>query len=180
MPRLNFRVGSRGPEIVGGRYLLSKGEPARGSSAVVLRARDYETDQTVAVKLYQSDPSSSELLTELFERERETLSALNHPNIVRLLDAGYDAARSQQYIVLEWFPESLPSRVERAPFPGWDEFVDAILLPLLESLRPSSNAWWPRIPTTDLTRVEWLCRSCRSSVVAARLTSRGSLGYRCN
>lgn len=43
----------------------------------------------------------SRLMTERFSREREILASLNHPNITRLIDAGF-AADDQPYLALEY------------------------------------------------------------------------------
>ena len=43
----------------------------------------------------------SQLMTDRFSREREILASLNHPNITRLIDAGF-AADDQPYLALEY------------------------------------------------------------------------------
>ncbi len=64
----------------------------------------------------------SHLMTERFSREREILASLNHPNITRLIDAGF-AAGDQPYITLEY--------VEGRPI---TDYCDALRLPVRERL----------------------------------------------
>src|SRR5215468_6481780 len=60
-----------------------------GGMGVVYKARDTRLDRTVAIK------KSGEAFSERFEREAQTIAALNHPNICTLYDVGPD------YLVME-------------------------------------------------------------------------------
>jgi eukaryotic-like serine/threonine-protein kinase len=72
-----------------------------GMGAVYLATRaDGAFEQTVAVKVIQS-PNPTSLLLERFQRERQILARLNHPNIARLLDGGETSAGSP-YFVMEY------------------------------------------------------------------------------
>jgi eukaryotic-like serine/threonine-protein kinase len=72
----------------------------RGGMGEVWRAQRsdglYEAD--AAIKVLRTDLSAQRLALR-FERERQTLARLNHPNIARLLDAGI--ANDHAYLVLE-------------------------------------------------------------------------------
>jgi eukaryotic-like serine/threonine-protein kinase len=72
----------------------------RGGMGEVWRAKrnDGLYDADAAIKLLRTDLSAQRLALR-FERERQTLARLNHPNIARLLDAG--VADDCAYLVLE-------------------------------------------------------------------------------
>jgi serine/threonine protein kinase len=68
----------------------------RGGVADVVRAHDAATGDAVAVKLLRSDDDRSRAR---FRAEIEVLAQLDHPGVVRLLDAGWHDARP--YLVLD-------------------------------------------------------------------------------
>jgi serine/threonine protein kinase/formylglycine-generating enzyme required for sulfatase activity len=75
---------------------------ASGGMGVVYRAErsDGAFTQTVAIKMIHAGAGSAQLL-ERFQRERETLSRLEHPNITRLYDGGATAG-GIPYLVMEY------------------------------------------------------------------------------
>ena len=89
-------IGKRfGPYCV--RTLLGHG----GMGSVWLAERvDGLFSRNVALKLVHS-ALIGRVMTERFTREREILASLNHPNIARLLDAGF-AEDGQPYLALEY------------------------------------------------------------------------------
>lgn len=86
--------------IIGERYRLGERLGA-GGMGVVYRAEDLRLAQTVAVKHLKAEAINSELI-ERFRREGQSLRDLNHPNIVRMLDAVEEAG--QHYLVMEYLP----------------------------------------------------------------------------
>ena len=86
-----------GPGLLAGRFELGDAI-GRGGSAVVHRARDRQTGETVAVKLVDPDA----LGRERFAREASALRALTAPGIVRYVAHGAD--RDRLYLVEEWLP----------------------------------------------------------------------------
>src|SRR5277367_4715343 len=68
-----------------GRYDL-KESLGQGGMGVVYRAYDEVLKCDVAVKMIRDTPDPTAL--DLFHRECEVLTALNHPNIVPILDLG--------------------------------------------------------------------------------------------
>jgi len=72
----------------------------RTSTTTTYRATDLRSNQTVAIKLPQTDMEADPGLTERFQREEEISESLNHPG---LLKAVRDAHRSKSYLVTEWF-----------------------------------------------------------------------------
>ena len=129
-------------EIIGGRFILEDRGPRAGGTAHVYKARDHKTGDFVAVKLYDGTTLDSDLRRESFLRERDSLTALNHPNVVRLLGAGFDDGRKQHYVALEWFEENLLEHIDRRRSQGdkghhaatWMRFCDTVLQPLLDAL----------------------------------------------
>src|SRR6202790_1152216 len=75
-------------ERVGPYEILSR--IGQGGMGVVYKARDTRLDRTVAIK------KSGEAFSERFEREAQSIAALNHPHICQLYDVGAD------YLVMEY------------------------------------------------------------------------------
>ena len=72
-----------------------------GMGSVYLARRADETFQKhVAIKILRADSASADILRR-FQREREILAQLDHPNIARLLDAG-ETADGLPYFVMEY------------------------------------------------------------------------------
>jgi WD40 repeat protein/serine/threonine protein kinase len=81
------------------RVLALLGHGGMGSVWLAERADGLFTRQ-VALKLIHPT-LKSQVMSERFAREREILASLNHPNIARLLDAGF-ADDGQSYLALEY------------------------------------------------------------------------------
>ena len=73
-----------GKEIAA-RYRIDA-EIGAGGMGTVFRGVDLETRQTVAIKHLKAEVAKPEII-ERFKREGEALRELNHPNIVRMIDA---------------------------------------------------------------------------------------------
>jgi eukaryotic-like serine/threonine-protein kinase len=81
--------------VIDSRYRL-RGLLGRGAMAEVHVATDLRLGRTVAVKIARSEPGAC---LERNRHEMQTLASLNHPHVVRLLDAGqWDGI---DYLVLE-------------------------------------------------------------------------------
>ncbi len=122
---------------VGDRFVLEPTAPRLGGTAHVHRARDFQIGGTeVAVKLYDGEDLDDELRKECFLREREALRILNHPNVVRLVAAGYDSARGQHYIALEWLEQDLLGSMRQADasYWAWPHVARHVMVPLLQAL----------------------------------------------
>jgi serine/threonine protein kinase len=72
----------------------------RGAASTVYRATDLRTGQAVALKILprSADPS----LRQSLATEMRAAQALEHPNIVRVLESGEAAGRN--WLALEWLP----------------------------------------------------------------------------
>jgi tetratricopeptide (TPR) repeat protein len=99
-------------KIVGRRYVLQN-ELGRGGMGTVYRAVDRLTGQVVALKrvtapgeqlLTASTGASADMRLSLAQEFR-TLSSLRHPNIISVLDYGFDEER-QPYFTMELLTES--------------------------------------------------------------------------
>jgi serine/threonine-protein kinase len=85
-----------------GRYEIEK-ELGRGAMGVVYLGRDPKINRMVAIKTMMleegSDGESLKAVKERFFREAESAGTLNHPNIVRIFDAGDE--NDVAYIAME-------------------------------------------------------------------------------
>ncbi|MDB4933036.1 MAG: prkC 40, partial [Labilithrix sp.] len=71
-----------------------------GGMGHVYRARRIRLGDDVAIKVMQATPDSAPELRDRFLRESRACAQLRHPNIVGLLDFGFDSA-NQPYMVME-------------------------------------------------------------------------------
>jgi serine/threonine-protein kinase len=101
------------PRLVAGRYQLEE-LLGRGGMGAVYRGRDTHTGESVAVKELRDELHTAPDLLARFRREAESLRRLDHPGIVRMLDAFEDAGRS--FLVMEYVPGgSLDDRLRQTP-----------------------------------------------------------------
>src|SRR5512143_2531243 len=70
-----------------------------GGMGEVWKALDSRLSRVVAVKVLPAELARDSARLKRFEKEARAISALNHPNIVTLLEVGGDAETS--YIVME-------------------------------------------------------------------------------
>lgn len=98
--------------VWGGRYAFRRRIRA-GGMAVVYEADDRITGARVAVKRLKAEHARDPIATDRFEREGRFLGWIDHPHIIRRLDAGRDAA-GVPYLVLEYLAgDDLQVRIER-------------------------------------------------------------------
>ncbi|MEK7858022.1 MAG: CHASE2 domain-containing protein [Elusimicrobiota bacterium] len=92
--------GSTKPTL--GRYEIEK-ELGRGAMGIVYLGKDPKINRQVAIKTMMldegGDAASTKEVKERFFREAESAGTLNHPNIVRIFDAGEESDIS--YIAME-------------------------------------------------------------------------------
>jgi formylglycine-generating enzyme required for sulfatase activity/tRNA A-37 threonylcarbamoyl transferase component Bud32 len=74
-----------GPLVPG--YLIEH-EISRGGQASVFKARQRSTGRVVAIKVMPGGPFADPMQRERFDREAEILAALDHPNVVGIIDRG--------------------------------------------------------------------------------------------
>jgi serine/threonine protein kinase len=80
------------------RYVLNH-ELGKGGMGTVYLGQDTRSQTSVAIKQLKPDLTSTELI-ERFKREGEALRDLNHPNIVKMLDAIEEGG--QHYLIMEY------------------------------------------------------------------------------
>ena len=85
--------------LLSGRYRI-EAVVGTGGMAVVYRALDTETGQTVAIKVLRPEYESDMEFVRRFSREAEAAAKMSHENIVNLLDVGIDG--DMRYIVMEY------------------------------------------------------------------------------
>jgi serine/threonine-protein kinase len=102
-----------------GRYVLLDhiGQGARGR---VFKARHSLMDRVVALKVLSPDGALSEMATSRFFREMKIVGLLDHPNVVRAIDA--DVHEGCPYIVMEFLEGDDMEHIlaRRGPLPADD------------------------------------------------------------
>jgi serine/threonine-protein kinase len=99
LPRLEYGEALGRGQLVG-RYIVDECH-ARAGFSTVYRATDTSTGQRVALKVLHQELSRSAKSIERFRREYDALVALEHPNIVEMLDWG-EVADGRPYFAMEW------------------------------------------------------------------------------
>ena len=85
--------------LIAGRYLVGD-IIGSGGMAIVYRARDRHTNETVAVKVLRSEYVQDEAYVRRFEKESEIAIRYSHKNIVKTIEVGEQEGR--HYIVMEY------------------------------------------------------------------------------
>ena len=85
-------------KLIAQRYAIAE-ELGSGGMGTVYKGEDTQTDQIVAIKQLHANLADEELI-ERFKREGEALRDLNHPNIVKMLDAVEED--DNYYLVMEY------------------------------------------------------------------------------
>ena len=119
--------------IANGRYMLG-GNPRRGGIASVFRALDTQEERYVAVKVFRPVTGTDDVVEESFRRETRALSDLKHPNIVQIIDSGFDVETGEHYVAMEWVDRDLATVCEEKPFPDWSTFFESTGRQVLDAL----------------------------------------------
>ncbi|MBW8764572.1 MAG: protein kinase [Microbacterium sp.] len=122
-------------KTINGRFLLLPQEARRGGLSEVRKAVDVTSEggDYVAVKLLKQ--RDDEAITKIFlERETSALKALSHPNIVRMLDSGWDTELERYFIALEWIDRSLKDEMAEGRPLDWPAYFKRIGRPLASAL----------------------------------------------
>src|SRR5215467_11072570 len=87
-----------------------------GGMGEVYKAADTRLNRTVAIKVLPAHFSADAEMKQRFDREAQTIGALNHPNICTLYDVGQQDGT--EFLVMEYLEgETLASRIARGPLP---------------------------------------------------------------
>lgn len=124
------------PEFIA-KYRIT-GVAGRGAMGVVYRGHDPFVDREVAIKVATGEGEgrstrSLEVAKRMFFNEARSAGVLDHPNILRVFDAGEDAT-GRPYMVMEYVEGSQTLR---------DHVTEGSLLPLprvLEAMRQTADA----------------------------------------
>src|SRR5688500_6871757 len=102
--------------IIGERYRLL-GRIGEGGMGLVYRAEHILMKKVVALKLLHTELGNVDDAPRRFEREAQSASRLNHPNIIAVTDFGR-AATGQLFLVMEYVPGiSLAELLEQGALP---------------------------------------------------------------
>jgi serine/threonine protein kinase len=82
------------------RYKIS-GEIREGGQGTVYKARDLRLGWTVAIKVLKEDTLNNSWVVEKFRQEKDALAQIEHPNVVRLVDAG-ELENGAPYLVMKY------------------------------------------------------------------------------
>ena len=117
-------------DLVGGWTV--DGPLAEGGMGTVYRVHSAMTERLVAA-LKIMKPSADPQVRARFVREAESLAALRHPSVVRVMEFAEDPSRELLYLVMELADgETLRERLARGPL-GLDEAL-ALFVPLARGL----------------------------------------------
>src|SRR5262245_52157635 len=89
----------------------------------VYKAADTRLNRTVAIKVLPPHFADDQERRHRFEREAQTIAALNHPNICTLYDVGQQgpstgSGQAIHFLVMEYLEgETLADRIRRGPLP---------------------------------------------------------------
>src|SRR5881409_1435312 len=87
-----------------------------GGMGEVYKAADTRLNRTVAIKVLPEHFSQDAEMKQRFEREAQTIAAMNHPHICTLYDVGQQDGA--EFLVMEYLEgETLASRIARGPLP---------------------------------------------------------------
>jgi len=117
---------SRLPEgALVGRYVIAS-LLGQGGFGQVYEAFDLELERRVALKILRDDRHATEQDEQRFRREAQSLAQIDHPNVVRVYDAGRHENR--RYLTMELVDgASLRSWLDASPKRGWREVLDTLL-----------------------------------------------------
>ncbi len=119
-----------------GRY-LTEAILGKGGMGLVLKARDDLLQREVAVKVILPQYLSSDPAAGLrFLREAEIVARLDHPHIIRVLDAGLDAGIA--FLAFEYVHGITYSDLRDRGLPGYREAVD-LLIPVISAVACAHN-----------------------------------------
>ncbi|EGD77230.1 CMGC/CDK/CDK10 protein kinase [Salpingoeca rosetta] len=110
------------------------GRLGEGTYGIVYKAKDIETGAIVAVKrIKMKDEREGMPQTSL--REVTTLKAMEHENVVQLLDIAVGGAHDQVYLIFEYCEHDLAWLVDNLPAPFPETVAKSLTVQLLKGLR---------------------------------------------
>lgn len=96
-------------DLLNDRYEILA-EITDGGMGNVYKAKDHRLGWTVAVKVLKEDALKNRWIVEKFRHEKEALARIDHPNVVRLVDAG-ELPKGAPYLVMKYVEGSDLSKI---------------------------------------------------------------------
>ena len=117
--------------MLDGRYEIKK-RIGVGGMADVYRAYDRSEGRDVAVKILKNEYTKNDEFLQRFKNESKAVSMLSHPNIVKVLDVGYN--EEMRFIVMEYIDGiTLKDYIETKGRLDWSE-TSHLVIQLLRAL----------------------------------------------
>jgi len=118
--------------MLDGRYEVKK-RIGVGGMADVYKAYDVEEGMDVAVKVLRNEFINNDEFLQRFKNESKAVSMLSHPNIVKVLDVGFN--EDVRYIVMEYIDGiTLKDYIDQQGCVDWKETVH-LLIQILRGLQ---------------------------------------------
>ncbi len=118
--------------MLDGRYEIKK-RIGVGGMADVYKAYDVEEGMDVAVKVLRNEFINNDEFLQRFKNESKAVSMLSHPNIVKVLDVGFN--EDVRYIVMEYIDGmTLKEYIDQQGCVEWKETVH-LLIQILRGLQ---------------------------------------------
>lgn len=112
-------------EMLDGRYEIQK-RIGVGGMADVYRAYDVEEGREVAVKILKNEFINNEEFLQRFKNESKAVSMLSHPNIVKVLDVGFN--EDVRFIVMEYIDGiTLKDYIDTEKCLNWKEAAHLVI-----------------------------------------------------
>jgi serine/threonine-protein kinase len=114
--QVNHLFQGRGDDLLLGSYVLLE-RLGQGGMGHVFKARNWKLGGIVALKIIRKEHLANQVAVQRFRREIEVVAKLDHPNIVRALDA--DQAGDNHFLVMEFVEGTDLSKLikQRGPLP---------------------------------------------------------------
>lgn len=112
----------------------------KGGTAEAFKAFDHDSGRVIALKVFASASISEPVLNEIWSREVEALKRVEHPGIVRFIDAGRCEETSARFIAIEWIDGiKLEDYLHARGKLSWEVFLDTLGEQILGALQHAAE-----------------------------------------
>jgi eukaryotic-like serine/threonine-protein kinase len=134
---------------IGGNRIVR--EIGAGGYGKVFLAENRKGEQ-IAIKVMLAEVAATPAKVKMFEREIDNAKALNHPNIVRLIDNGFDPSNNCLYYAMEYCAgDNLATFMKKMDGILALDQAKRIILQILDGLEYTHNAEIPYVRLADGT-----------------------------
>lgn len=119
-----------GRPLAGGFYALRR--IGQGGMGTVYEGRQIQFNRIVAIKVLSTAHLSDDQIIARFEREARSIARVSHPNVVKLINSGFEADNSIAYIVMEYVKGIELSNIPASEISG--QFIAHIAYQVLNAL----------------------------------------------